>query len=121
MRNLIAQVKMDLGNPFRGIGPLGLEGKEAGEAPGIFNTFLSGVIGLLTVVAAIWFTFQFLIGAIGIISAGGDKAKVQAARSKIITGVVGLVVVIAAIFAISLVGELIGFNIILNPTAILGE
>ncbi len=120
MRNLLSQTEIPLG-PLRGIGPLGLEGEEATAAPGTFTTFLSKTIGLLTVVAAIWFTFQLLIGAIGIISAGGDKGKVESAKKQITNGLVGLVIVIIAIFIIDLIGWIIGFGFILDPTQILNQ
>ncbi len=121
MKNLIADIPLAPEGGFRGIGPLGLEGFKAENAPSIFTNFLSKAIGLITVVAAIWFTFNFIVGAIGIISSGGDKAKMEAARNKITTGLIGLVVVIAAIFIVSLFGELIGFSIILDPAQILNR
>ncbi|OGM05441.1 hypothetical protein A2125_01240 [Candidatus Woesebacteria bacterium GWB1_43_5] len=111
MKNLAA---IDFGN-LRGLGPLGLEGAEGGAgAPGLFNKFLSGAIGLITIIAAIWFTINFFIGAIGVITAGGDKGKLENARSRIFVGVIGLVITIAAIFIIDLFGSIIGLDI-LNP------
>jgi len=118
MENFIAQRQINIGN-LRGIGPLGLEGGDATTAPAIFTSFLSKTIGLLTVVASIWFIFQLLTGAIGIISAGGDKGKVESAKSKITNGLIGLVIVIVAIFIIDLIGWLIGFSLILDPTQLL--
>lgn len=78
------------------------------------NSVISLVVAVMTVIAFIWFTIQFFIGAIGIISSGGDKTKAAEARAKITTGIVGLVVVISAIFIISLVGTVLGIDI-LNP------
>ena len=66
-------------------------------------------------IAAIWFTFSLVTGAISIISSGGDKAKVAEARARIVTALIGLVVIIAAIFIVELIGTLIGFDLILNP------
>lgn len=116
--NTLAQIQI---GPLRGKGILGLEGLLSGEgAPAIFNKFLSGAIGLMTIIAAIWFTINFFIGAIGIVTAGGDKAKVESARSRIITGILGLVVTIAAVFVIDLFGELIGLDI-LNPAEFVNQ
>lgn len=84
------------------------------ESGNVLNTVLSTVIAVMTVIAFIWFVIQFFIGALGIISAGGDKAKMADARAKITTGLIGLIVVIAAIFIIQLVGTILGLNI-LNP------
>lgn len=102
------------GSVWKGFGDLGLENKPAASAPTIFNTFLSSAIGLLTILAGIYFIFLFMIGAIGIMSAGGDKASMESARKKISTGLLGLVIVISSIFVISLIGYLLGLDI-LNP------
>lgn len=92
---------------LEGFGPLGSPG---GNAVGIFSNFLSSAIGVMTIVAIIWFVFVFFIGAIGIMTAGSDKQALESARKKIITGIVGLVVTIAAIFIIELLGYLLGFG-----------
>lgn len=118
MRNYLAAI--DLGK-LEGIGPLGLEGISASCAPGRFTLYLTGAIGLMTVIAAIWFTFNFIIGAIGIMTSGGDKGKVETSRSRITTGVIGLVIVLSAVFVVQLFGSLIGLDkIILRPTDLLG-
>lgn len=115
MRNLIAQELIDLGEPLRGIGPLGLEGKEAWEGKIVFNRFISSAIGLMTIIAAIWFTFLVITGAYGIMSAGGDKAQLETARKRLTSGVIGFVVVVMAVFIIRFIGSLIGLEDILNP------
>jgi len=110
MQNLIAQDRLNLGDPFVGIGPLGLEGGK--DAPTVFSTFFSSVIGILTIVAILYFVVILFTGAIGIISAGGDKASLEGARKRISTGLIGLVVVISAIFIIDLIGTILGFPIL---------
>jgi hypothetical protein len=75
----------------------------------------------MTIIAAIWFTFTFIIGAIGIIASGGDKTALEGARKKIASGLIGLVIVVAAIFIIELIGWLIGFDLILNPAEFLNQ
>jgi len=96
---------------FTGIGPLG-EAADSDTAINRFSGIISSVIGIITVIAVIWFIFLLITGAVGIMSSGGDKAKVQAARSKITWGLVGLMVVVAGIFIIQLVGGLIGLDIL---------
>jgi len=115
MQDLLTQREINIPGNIEGIGPLGLEGRGAAQSTTIFNVFLSSVIGLMTIVAAIWFTFLLITGAISIITSGGDKAKLTEAKGKIATAIIGLVVVIAAIFIIQLVGTLLGFDLILNP------
>lgn len=97
---------------FRGYGPLGLENENLYTAPTIFTKVISSIIGVLTVVGAIWFVILFMTGALAYLSSGGDKAKVESARSKIITGAIGLVIIVAGLFLVDLVGSFIGFDIL---------
>lgn len=104
---------------LRGFGKLGLEGEEtASGALGIFTKFLSSTIGLMTIIAIIWFIFVFVTGAIGWIAAGGDKGALETAQKKITTGLIGLVVTVAAIFTIEVIGSLIGIPDILKLPAL---
>ena len=97
---------------LKGFGPLG----EANDAPGLFNKFLTNTIGLITIIAFIWFMFLVIIGAVGIMTAGGDKNAVANNAKKITNGLIGLVVLISALFLIQLIGNILGIkDIILNP------
>lgn len=97
---------------FKGFGPLGLVGTSAAQAPVTFTSVISSTIGLLTIVAIIWFVIQLLIGAISVMSAGGDKNKVAEASGKIRNSLIGLVLAIIAIFIFSAVGYLFGIDFI---------
>jgi len=113
MKNYIADIPIAPQGGFKGFGPLGEIGSE-GEGISVFSKFISSAIGLMTIIAIIWFIFTFFIGAIGIITAGGDKQALESARKKIVNGVIGFVVTIAAIFVIRLIGALLGIPDILN-------
>ena len=112
---LIAQQVIPDSGEIRGFGEYGLEDRLASGAPTIFNSFLSSIIGLLTLIAGIWFFFVLLTGAIMWIGAGGDKAKVMEARQRITMGLIGIAVVVAALFIADIVGGLLGFPQILDP------
>lgn len=129
MKNLLAQVQGQAGGQvgvqtdgiqiapdggFKGFGKLGLVGSDAQEANLTFKDFLSSVIGIMTIIAIIWFVFLFISGAIAYMSSGGDKTAVESARKKITNGIIGLVLVIIAIFVVRLIGYLIGIPDILN-------
>lgn len=118
---LLAQVEKEIGEPLRGIGPLGLEGADAGQAPSVFNNFISTMIGLMTIIAIVWFVFLLITGAYGFMTAGGDKAQLETARKRIFTGIIGFVLVIAAVFIVDLIGKLFGINNILNPAELLNQ
>jgi len=102
---------------FSGFGSLG---ENVGEGTPIFIKFISGTIGLMTIIAIIWFAFILITGAISMISAGSDKTAVEGAKKRITNGLIGLVVVIAAIFILSLFGLLIGIPGILNIGELFG-
>ena len=92
---------------YKGFGSLG---NVTDDGFGKFSNFLSMTIGVLTVVAIIWFIFTLITGAISIISSGGDKQALETARKKITTGLIGIVIVIAAVFIIDLVGTIFGIE-----------
>ena len=105
-----------IGGEFKGIGPLGLEGKSATDAPVLFATIISNIVGFLTIVGALWFLFLVIIAGYGIMSAGGDKQKIADARGKLTSGVIGLGVVAVGIVLVRLVALLLGIDVVLDPT-----
>lgn len=101
----LAQIQLAPEGGFKGFGPLG---NVEGSGIGTFSRFISSAIGLMTIIAVIWFVFTLITGAIGIMTAGGDKAAMESSRKRITSGIIGLVVVIAAIFILDLIGFLLG-------------
>lgn len=63
------------------------------------GTILSGIIGLFILIAFILSFIFVILGALNWITSGGDKAKVETARTRIINALVGLILV-ASIWAI---------------------
>lgn len=112
MIDKIAQVGVPLGNRLEGIGNIGLQG--GGQPVPVLASVISSTIGFLTIIAAIYFMFVLITGAISIIGAGGDKVAYENARRKLYTGVVGLVVVIAAMFIMDLITGILGISDILD-------
>lgn len=112
---LLAQEGKPWGGYFQGIGPLGETWRYAlwpEKAAKLFGDVISLIIGVMTIVAGIWFIFQFIIGGFSWLTAGADKAAMENAQKKITNGVIGLVIVVAAIFLIDLLGRLIGLEIL---------
>lgn len=94
-----------------GFGPWG----EAGQfkimvASLAFAKIISNIIGVLTIVAGLWFIFQLISSAIGIMSASGDPKKLETSSASIKNAIIGLVVVVAAYALMSLLGKLLGFE-----------
>lgn len=104
-----------------GFGPWGniaAAGSSVVEAARIFTFTLSRLIGILTIIAGIWFIFNFIAGALSFLSAGGSEEGIKKATAKITQSLIGLVTVVAAYAIISLLGALLGFEI-LNPQDII--
>lgn len=117
---LLADIPLNPGgNPFKGIGTIGSGSPD--QAPGIFTRALSTTIGVITAVGIIWFTFTLIIGAIGILTSGGDQKANESARQRITTGLIGLVVLIAALFIVDILGNIFGIQDILNPVELLNQ
>lgn len=109
---MITLIAKRLGN-IDGIGPLGNEAiKNIDTALDYFNRTLSNIIGLLTVIAGLFFIFLFLSGAISWLTSGGEKAAVENAQKRITTGIIGLIIVVSSIFIIDLIGTLLGLDIL---------
>lgn len=85
---------------------------DAAEAFKAFATVISNVIGVLTVVAGLWFGFQLIIGAYAWMSSGGDKAQLEGARNRITHAFLGLIIVVASIAVIGVFGKFLGWNIL---------
>lgn len=75
-----------------------------------FSKIISMSIGVLTLVAFIWFLFVLITGAIGVMNAGGDQKALESSRKRITNGLIGLVVVIASLFIVDLIGMIIGVD-----------
>lgn len=121
---LLAQRKHSLGGILEGLGPLGKSGGAGGLALDIknatakFNAVFSTIIGVMTICGGLYFIFQFIIAAYDYLNAGGDMERIKSATRKITQAILGLIVVVAAYAIISLLGRLIGLDI-LNPQDII--
>ncbi|GMR03396.1 MAG: hypothetical protein BMS9Abin21_235 [Thermodesulfovibrionia bacterium] len=101
--------------PTEGFTSPGTLGENPGANPGYgLAQVISIIIGVLTVVAAIWFLIKLISGGIAIISSGGDKGKLANARGDITYGLVGILIVVTATIFVSFVLELLGIENILN-------
>ncbi len=110
---------------IEGLGPLGNGTRDwmqfcndAGNSACLFAKFITTAIGIMTVIAIIWFIFTLFLGAIAWISSGGDKVKLQNAQKHITSALTGLIIVIAALFLVKLIGIIFGIDI-LNITALI--
>lgn len=76
-----------------------------------FTSGFSAIIGLLTILAALYFMIQILLAAYTILGSGGQSAKLDEGRNKITYAVIGLAVVVASYAIVGLVSNLFGINV----------
>ena len=74
------------------------------------GTIIGNVIIAVLVIAALIALFYLIWGGVKWIMSGGDKAKVDTARSTIIAAIIGLIVTFLAFFIISLILSLFGLG-----------
>lgn len=99
---------------IQGLGPLGTFTNDA-LGVGAFKTFnvlISQIVAFLTVGGAIWFIIQIFIGALGWLSAGGDKQHLETAKKRLLDAVTGLLILVLAYSFIYIVGNFLGINIL---------
>ncbi len=89
-------------------GTLGSGGVSAG--PPAVGAIISGVIGMLIIVAFVLAFLYLLLGGFDWITAGGDKAKLQGAREKITNALVGLIVTAAVWAVMMLISDFLGLE-----------
>lgn len=87
------------------------------EAVGSFALIISNVIGLMTVIAGIWFVFQFLIAGYKWMSSVGDKGKLQEAQNHILHAVIGLIIAVSAYAIVNIVSATLGIDLLLGDPA----
>lgn len=115
----LAQLPLGTIGGTEGFGPFGnLDLTDVSAAAGAFTTVISNTIGVMTIIAGIWFVFMFIAGAFGYLTAGGDSKKIGDATQRITSALIGLIVIVLAYALISLIGALLGFEI-LNPQDII--
>lgn len=80
--------------------------------------FISQLLGLLTVVASIFFIVNMMLAALTWVTAGGDSGKIQKARDAMIQNVIGLIIVVGSYGIIGLIGSIVGLQL-LRPAEVL--
>lgn len=119
IRSLLAQ------NPLQGVikGPGAFQPNisAGGAAVGgsAVEKFLSVFLGFFTIVGGLMFLMYFIFGGLAWLSAGGEKGKVESARTQLTNAALGLIIVIVSQAIVGIVGGVLGLRI-LNPAAALG-
>ncbi len=115
---LIAQTELGKFEPPTGSFSEGSDTTEG--ALSNLELIISNSLGVITVLAGVFFIFYFIMGAFQILSAGGDSGKVQTGQQRITQAVLGLVILVAAYAIIGLISTVLGLSL-LNPAQVIQE
>lgn len=88
-----------------------LRWRGAGEL--FLGTFISNLITIFLIVAAVVAFFFLVMGGIRFITSGGDKEATEQAKSQITKAIIGLILVFISYAVVKLVGALLGVNLVL--------
>jgi len=75
-----------------------------------FEKLASNAIGILTIVAVLFFAIQIILAGFGFISSGHNEKEVEANSKKLTNSVLGLLIVVVAVGIGSLIARLLGLN-----------
>jgi len=113
MINQLAQIT----NPSIG----GLTGMVGEGGAGFLSSLLSTVITIILAVGGLYFFFQLITGGVSWIGSGGDKAKLEEARSKLLSAGIGLILLFSAFAIITLVENVFGVGILNFDIPVIGQ
>lgn len=74
------------------------------------SKFLSLVIQLIYIVAAVVFVFMLLIGGLQWVMSGGDKEAIGKARSRLIHAIIGITLLALVWLILKVLGQILGFT-----------
>lgn len=104
--NLIAQ------NKLYGLGPQPSKLNDMGVYQ--LDEIISTIIGVLTLVAFIYFVIQVILAGYSFISGQGDEKKIESARKRLTDGIIGITIVVVAFGITSLLASILGLGNILD-------
>lgn len=80
--------------------------------------FISQILGILTVVASLFFIVNMILASVSWITAGGDSGKISKARDAMVQNTIGLIIVVASYGLIGLIGSIVGIQV-LRPAEVI--
>lgn len=88
----------------------GISAPDGASAVTALEGIISKIIGVLTIVATIYFVIQIILAGYSIISTGGDPKDLESAKKRLTFGVIGLAIVVIAYGLGALITGLLGIN-----------
>jgi hypothetical protein len=99
----------------------GLAVTSGADATSKAERIISQSIGILTLVAFIFFAFQIIFAGYSFISNSGDAKSIETNRKKLTEGILGLTIVVIALGISALLATLMGIDGIFNLNGMLTQ
>jgi hypothetical protein len=88
------------------------EGVEAEHFTDSLEIYIGDILGIITILAALFFIVHAFLAAFQWVTSGGDSGKVTKARDRLTWSTLGLILIVATYSILGLIGGLIGFSIL---------
>lgn len=95
-------------------GGLGISKDSGASVEKVIENIVVNVISIFFAVGGIGVIVYFVWGAVDWILSGGDKEKISNARKKMTHAIIGLILLSLSFVFINLIGEIVGFNPLVN-------
>lgn len=99
---------------FTGIGGY----QPTGDGTGQITKLFSNVFGFLTIAAGLSFLIYFAMGGLTWITSGGDKGKVDSAKSRMTSAAIGMIIITVTYGIVWIIGKVVGFDLLDPATEI---
>lgn len=103
-----------------GLGPT-IPDNEKGGAVALLDSTLSTIIGVLTLIAFIFFVLQVIFAGYSFLSSQGDEKKIETARKRLTDGVLGITIVVVAFGLGALIARILGLGNIFDLATIFSK
>ena len=92
---------------------------QSGNSVSQLEEIISNIIGFITIVAFVFFTFQIIFAGFTFMSASGDEKKLETSRKKLTNGILGLTIVVVAYGVTAFIAKLLGLDNVFNLKSLL--
>jgi hypothetical protein len=82
------------------------------ESANVFEKLISNALAAITIVGGLMFVLYFLLGALNWTTSGGDKAKIDKAKSMMTNAAIGLIIILLSYSIAYIVGAVLGIKIL---------
>lgn len=96
----------------------GIDPNKYGNPTSGLETIISQVIGVLTIVAFIYFAIQIILAGYAFITSNGDAKNIETSSKRLTQGILGVTIVVLSLALSALIAKIAGINNIFDLNAL---